>query len=77
MQRKAFENELSKVLILVACHPTRWWDWCMPEDEKTEYKQFLLTKLRSSKNGFIKCWQYIFVWRYQNSLEQKIMHQKF
>ena len=19
-------------------HPTRWWDWCMPEDEKKHHK---------------------------------------
>ena len=24
-----------------AWHPRRWWDWCMPEDEKKEIKQFL------------------------------------
>ena len=24
-----------------AWHPRRWLDWCMPEDEKKEIKQFL------------------------------------
>ena len=20
----------------IACHPSRWWNWCMPEDEKSD-----------------------------------------
>ena len=20
----------------IAWHPSKWWDWCVPEDEKTE-----------------------------------------
>ena len=45
MQRKAFENELSKVLILVACHPTRWWDWFMPEHEKNRIQTISTDKV--------------------------------
>ena len=26
----------------VAWHPTRWWDWCMPEDEKKEINPFFI-----------------------------------
>ena len=26
-QRKAFKKAISKELMLVAWHPTRWWDW--------------------------------------------------
>ena len=41
--------------MLVGWHPTRWWDWCMQEDEKKEeINPFLLmksfTKLGSRKN---------------------------
>ena len=25
----------------VAWHPTRWWDWCIPEDQNKEVKPFL------------------------------------
>ena len=27
----------------IACHPSRWWDWCVPEDEKEEMEKFFLT----------------------------------
>ena len=33
---KEFKKDISKELIFAAWHPTRWWDWCMPEDEKKE-----------------------------------------
>ena len=29
---------ISKELVSVAWHSTRWWDWCIPEDEKKEVK---------------------------------------
>ena len=29
-----------------AWHPTRWWDWCLSEDEKKEIEPFLLMKSR-------------------------------
>ena len=35
-QRKSFKTDMSKELMPVAWHPTRWWDWCNPEDEKKE-----------------------------------------
>ena len=25
----------------VAWHPNRWWDWCVPEDEKKEIDSML------------------------------------
>ena len=28
------KKEISKELIPVAWHRTRWWDWCISEDEK-------------------------------------------
>ena len=33
-KHKALKEKISKELIPVACHPTRWWDWFMREDEK-------------------------------------------
>ena len=26
----------------VAWHPTRWWEWCMSENEKEEIEPFLI-----------------------------------
>ena len=36
IQRKVFKRVISKELIHVTWHPTRWWDWChkMSQDEK-------------------------------------------
>ena len=34
-----------KELMPVAWHSTRWWDWCMSEDDKMKQKQFLLMKI--------------------------------
>ena len=30
-QRRSFKKEINKELMLVTWHPTRWWDWYMPE----------------------------------------------
>ena len=35
-QRKEFTKDKSKRLMPVAWHPTRWWNGCLPEDEKRE-----------------------------------------
>ena len=35
-QRKTFKEEISKTLMHVAWHHTRWWHWCKPEDKKKE-----------------------------------------
>ena len=43
-KRKAFKKEMSKELTLVALHPTRWWDWCMSENEKKEIDQIFTDK---------------------------------
>ena len=29
--------------MLIAWHPSRWWDWCVPEDGKKETEELLLT----------------------------------
>ena len=33
-QYKAFKIEIIKELMPVLWYPTRWWDWCVSEDEK-------------------------------------------
>ena len=33
---KAQKAQVKKELMLIAWHPSRWWDWCVPEDEKKE-----------------------------------------
>ena len=35
-KRNAFKKDISKKVIPVAWHPTRWWYWCFPEDKKKE-----------------------------------------
>ena len=35
-KRKAQKAKIKEELMRVAWHPTRWWDWCAPEDEKRE-----------------------------------------
>ena len=40
-QRKLFKKEISKELMPVAWHPTRWWDWRIPKDEKKEREPLL------------------------------------
>ena len=34
MTLKALKKELNEELIPIAWHPKRWWNFCMPEDEK-------------------------------------------
>ena len=35
-KRKAQKASIKTELIPIAWHLSRWWDWCMPEDEKQE-----------------------------------------
>ena len=49
---KAYKRNLSKELMPVAWHPTRWWDWCIKKMRKKKQNQFLLIKLGSDKNAF-------------------------
>ena len=41
---KAFKKDITKELMLVAWHPRRWWDWCLPEDEKKEAEPIFTDK---------------------------------
>ena len=31
---KAQKTQIDKKLMPIAWHPSRWWNWCVPEDEK-------------------------------------------
>ena len=35
-QCKAQKAKIKEELMPVAWHPDRWWNWCVPEDEKKE-----------------------------------------
>ena len=37
-KRKAQKAQIKKELMPIACHPSRYWDWCMSEDEKKRQK---------------------------------------
>ena len=33
-KRKAQKAKIKEELVPTAWHPSRWWNWCVPEDEK-------------------------------------------
>ena len=33
-QLEVFQKDISKEIMRVAWHPTKYWDWCMPVDEE-------------------------------------------
>ena len=35
-KRKAQKAKIKEELVPTAWHPSRWWNWCVPEDEKKE-----------------------------------------
>ena len=35
-KRKAQKAQIKKELMPITLHPSRYWDWCMSEDEKKE-----------------------------------------
>ena len=39
-KRKAQKAQIKKDLIPIAWHPSRWWDWFVPKDEKKETENF-------------------------------------
>ena len=39
-KRKAQKLKIKEELAPIAWHPSRWWDWCVPEDEKKREKNF-------------------------------------
>ena len=44
-KRKALKKELCEELMPIAWHRSRWWDWCMSEDEKNEIDPTFIKKL--------------------------------
>ena len=41
-KRKAQKAKMKEELVPVAWHPSRWLDWCMSEDEKSDVKKLWL-----------------------------------
>ena len=39
-KRKAQRAKIRKELMPIAWHPSRWWDWCIPEVEKKRQKNY-------------------------------------
>ena len=35
-KRNAQKAQIKKELLLIAWHPSSWWDWCVSEDKKKE-----------------------------------------
>ena len=42
-KRKAQRASIKEELLPIAWHPFKWWDWCVPEDEKKETEKVFLT----------------------------------
>ena len=42
-KRKAQKAKIKDELMPIAWHPSRWWDWCVPEDEERETEKIFLT----------------------------------
>ena len=40
-KRKARRAKIRKELMPIAWHPSRWWDWCIPEDEKKRDRKIM------------------------------------
>ena len=41
-KRKAQKASIKEKLLPIAWHSSRWWDWCVSEDEKKETENFFL-----------------------------------
>ena len=54
-KRKKLKKELSEELRPVAWHPSKWWDWCMSEDEKKEIDPMFIEDL-------VKCVSVVYNW---------------
>ena len=40
-KRKAQRAKIRKELMPIAWHPSRWWDWCIPEHEKKRDRKIM------------------------------------
>ena len=61
-KRKVQRASIKEELLPIAWHPLRWWDWCVPEDEKKETEKLFLTIWYNEiKNVIIKrrCWNLV------------------
>ena len=38
-KRRALKKQIGKELLRVGWHPSRWWDWCIPEDKKKKIEK--------------------------------------
>ena len=38
-------KRVKRRIIPTAWHPNRWWDWCMPKDEKKERNPMFIEEL--------------------------------
>ena len=38
-KRKTQKGKIKEESMAIAWHPNRWWDWCVPEDEKKETEE--------------------------------------
>ena len=41
-KRKAQKGSIKEELLLIAWHPSRYWDWCMSEDKKSDAQKLWL-----------------------------------
>ena len=39
-KRKAQKAKIKDQLMPIAWHPSRWWDWCVPEEERKKQKNY-------------------------------------
>ena len=39
--KRQYYRDLCDELMCIAWHPHRYWDWCVPEDEKKELEKYL------------------------------------
>ena len=39
-KQKAQKASIKDELLPIAWHPSRWWNWCIPKDEKRETENF-------------------------------------
>ena len=44
-KRKAQKAKIKEGLLPIAWHPSCWWDWCVPEDEKKRDRKIAFNHL--------------------------------
>ena len=48
-------KKIEKELMSIAWHPSRWWDWCMPEDEKKRDRKIMGVATDSRFKNYLIC----------------------